>query len=950
MSNTISNILNRITEFASRKGKFSILKPEFFQLLRDMVTRQQATELNTMNLTIRKIYDSVATMTADAVDPVGDDDEPILAGQLVAINNDSDATEDGKVYRYTGSAWDYVSKIGDNSSKADVEYVDVKVLSNTAFPLSPHNEILNTEKFERVKNFGVKVFLKGNRNPDKEYSIQSFRRNASGWEITIYEETPPEVFGAPTEYLNICKFYSGTNPEGTGRSIHKLTEANGSNVTGYALVDWDVLTEGVSYSGYWAVYGYRLDNGVWDLTNSPEIQNYIEEIESLTTNCYPLSADNNVLNKDSFGTLKEFLHDMQIFPKPTDGKKYAPVQYYRNYSGSWLITIYEETMIEGQEPVDRQAIARFQTSDNPETGGITIHPLTELNNSGFYGYVAVNWSALIEGTQYQSKWAGYGYALSNLIWDVKYGTYINMSFLAQNTDYDLANLKHLFAVDNDCSDGIYAREYMLNLFPESLLRSKAPVMINNSKFASIQHVAKNTTTKQVYSKSVILSGLGYKTKTLDFDLLKTKTSNAKNKFIPVLSIGNSIGDSDKKYPDGSQYGGYGFPSILKQLFMMDNIDHNENNIEAFLLGRLGNKDNRIFNYKGADYTLRSFHESRGGWAGATFLRHPIWIRGYSNAGYDPVSGATAWSFLGLGTETGEAYDASQTHIDLIMNSCAGFYGWDHDSYLWEYLRQRQDFSGIDADYTGTAAQINVIDQMMDDILAYPSNPFYDRATVISSGGSYGFSLSKYLERYRTMDDSGVRLYGNQGGQAYYDEALTNVAVGYTIGTEVNDTSLWDVFQPKFMPLELGENEQYLFTNDSQAAYNNVNAIAEAIHAEFPTIEVAVISTRKVGVWYPERWSDYGYFKELILNNNIKFAVQKLFEDNYGDINMQIANKKYILPCYYVQSPLSSSNVREVQSSIKRGKVLVASAEDVHPGIWALWDYAIQIQGWLLYLL
>lgn len=121
MSNTISNILNRITEFASRKGKFSIFKPEFFQLLRDMVTRQQATELNTMNLIIRKLYTSEAAMNSDVADPVGDDTEPILSGQLVAIQNDSDANQDGNVYRYSGDAWEYVCKIGNLSTVIDGE-------------------------------------------------------------------------------------------------------------------------------------------------------------------------------------------------------------------------------------------------------------------------------------------------------------------------------------------------------------------------------------------------------------------------------------------------------------------------------------------------------------------------------------------------------------------------------------------------------------------------------------------------------------------------------------------------------------------------------------------------------------------------------------------------------------------------------------------------------------
>jgi hypothetical protein len=117
-------IKNKIVELTGRAGKNSISKTDVFGVMTEMVNRQQAAELNMSNLTIRKIYASVAAMNADVAAPIGDDGEKIRPGQLVSIQNEADSTEMGKVYRYTGSAWEYVCKIGDLSQKADKSAVE----------------------------------------------------------------------------------------------------------------------------------------------------------------------------------------------------------------------------------------------------------------------------------------------------------------------------------------------------------------------------------------------------------------------------------------------------------------------------------------------------------------------------------------------------------------------------------------------------------------------------------------------------------------------------------------------------------------------------------------------------------------------------------------------------------------------------------------------------------
>ena len=122
---TIANLKQRITELLSRVGKYSIAKTDIFGLLGDMVDRQQDTERNMANLSIRKIYASVADMNADIAGPVGDDGEPILPGQLVVIENTSSEEENASVYRYSGDAWEYLCKIGDLSEKVNISDINL---------------------------------------------------------------------------------------------------------------------------------------------------------------------------------------------------------------------------------------------------------------------------------------------------------------------------------------------------------------------------------------------------------------------------------------------------------------------------------------------------------------------------------------------------------------------------------------------------------------------------------------------------------------------------------------------------------------------------------------------------------------------------------------------------------------------------------------------------------
>lgn len=172
---TITSILNRISELTSRNGKNSIGKNDMFGLLTDMVKRQQSTELNMSNVSIRKIYASIAAMNADVINPIGDDNDKIRYGQLVAIENENSLDDSGKLYRYSVSAWEYVGKIGDLAQKADKDSVNdllkKQIDKNKFNPSDPtiefgyYWESTNGMRLESATSFNILIKCK----PDTDY-------------------------------------------------------------------------------------------------------------------------------------------------------------------------------------------------------------------------------------------------------------------------------------------------------------------------------------------------------------------------------------------------------------------------------------------------------------------------------------------------------------------------------------------------------------------------------------------------------------------------------------------------------------------------------------------------------------------------------------------------------------------------------------------------------------
>lgn len=361
---TITSILNRISELTSRNGKNSIGKTDLFGLLTDMVKRQQSTELNMSNLSLRKIYASVAAMNADVAAPLGDDGEKILKGQLVVIS--AVGADMGKVYRYSGTAWDYSGQIGDLSQKVNATLI------------FKHINILNPDSFENgfyYNNVGGKASYapcaitgKQEVSPLTQYSIKTLagidygsivEYDINGTFIKIYTcASVSNTFttSATTAFVGIY-FY----PNGLYSSLAANTILNIGS-TALPFVPYSSL---VINDGFLPLYAKKT------------------EIEGKIDKTYLLENVNK---------LNPTLFEENFWYSPTDGHKSG----YANTAVSGLQSVSPNTVYTVRSGVDINLIAEYNAAGAwiKNNNGTNLAPLTTSSTTAFIG---ISWIGLSAG-------------------------------------------------------------------------------------------------------------------------------------------------------------------------------------------------------------------------------------------------------------------------------------------------------------------------------------------------------------------------------------------------------------------------------------------------------------------------------------------------------------------------------------------------------------------------
>lgn len=186
-----TELINRIEELKSRKGRGSISADETFSLLMELAEKTKAVDINAGSLTIRRVYTTVAAMNADKNPVDQETGKPLKFGQLACVCNSNDLaqTDNGKIYRYNKPGWEFLRQVGDMVQFAKTEEVS--------------NKIAQIEQ--------KKIDIGGFSMPEGNYL---FGQNENNSIIQFLSNNLSEVFS-----FQICFSYKDVPPSSNGRSI-----------------------------------------------------------------------------------------------------------------------------------------------------------------------------------------------------------------------------------------------------------------------------------------------------------------------------------------------------------------------------------------------------------------------------------------------------------------------------------------------------------------------------------------------------------------------------------------------------------------------------------------------------------------------------------------------------------------------------------------------------------
>lgn len=505
------------------------------------------------------------------------------------------------------------------------------------------------------------------------------------------------------------------------------------------------------------------------------------------------------------------------------------------------------------------------------------------------------------------------------------------------------------AANNSAKSNWYARNYVQTLYPESFLYEKLPLLINGQRSWNVKGTRKS---QDVVEKETVSLQMGgpeeLKSCNLSFQMIKTANSVLKGKTVRYLPIGDSM--LGNTIPDncGEYSIGWNHSAEAKRFAVLDATDLGiEDNFCCLGTCHAGTKAK--FSYQGADFTMKACDEGRGSWTTANYLRHCIHTTTTASGSGSGFHNKIAWDSLGLGRKTpyGEEYSEEAAYEEysysteqrkMIQRTPHGYYHWDYSQELWTFLKQKHpsSFTGLSV-YSGTDSDRAAIDDAMEYLLTHPDNPFFDWETAKRTG-SYGFSLLQYLERYRTLDDDGT----------------TRLTVGETAGSQISSKNIGviDVCTPTHVTIELGENDRWWFPNDPAQTVSDVLLMMQAIHSEYPDIYVGFLTTRMMGVFYPEKWNDRAIIPAMsVASNKFKYSVNEQIWDELGSVDDQDAQRSYVIPTYEVHSALSFQKTRKDVVLSDGEEILIGISGDInHPGPEANATMGYQILSWIYYTL
>lgn len=242
------------------------------------------------------------------------------------------------------------------------------------------------------------------------------------------------------------------------------------------------------------------------------------------------------------------------------------------------------------------------------------------------------------------------------------------------------------------------------------------------------------------------------------------------------------------------------------------------------------------------------------------------------------------------------------------------------------------------------------------------NEAYSGTTLQGSGlftnskfldGSNNFSFQNWLDKYRTCDDSGNRLFFNASGATTGTAGTNNIGyladgsvTSLKIGSLVSNTLSHVVYMPTHVFCFHGSN--------APVGVSDYNLFISRVRNTFPNAVIGLGVPHVAGTYFPSKYPNV--YRPAIwqysqtYNGRHVTTVQTLISSFWN--STQEANKVFVLPTFWVNpsaEAFSSIYVSEPHNEITGEGLIempVGQRVDVHVGSRAQAAYAYQLYAWL----
>ncbi|MFX6079723.1 hypothetical protein ABTF33_05920 [Acinetobacter baumannii] len=217
-----------------------------------------------------------------------------------------------------------------------------------------------------------------------------------------------------------------------------------------------------------------------------------------------------------------------------------------------------------------------------------------------------------------------------------------------------------------------------------------------------------------------------------------------------------------------------------------------------------------------------------------------------------------------------------------------------------------------------------------------------------------FSFQNWLDKYRTCDDSGNRLYFNTSGATTGTAGTNNIGyladgsvTSLKIGSLVSNTLSHDVYAPTHV---------FCFhASNATIGVSDYNLFISRVRAVFPNAVIGLGVPHVAGTYFPSKYPNVYrpaiWQYDQTYNNRHVTTMQTLINNFWN--STQEANKVFVLPTFWVNPSVdafSSIKVNNPYADVIEAEetltMAVGQRVDVHVGAKAQAAYAYQLYAWL----